>query len=197
MNSLTRKINRRLFSSRREKKVLSYFSDYDKQMLLYIINFKFANKINNNLDLIKEKYFTDNIIVFDKDRFEQTNYKDLKKKLDKTCPFKIIQKIRKSNKLIFFDFHYQYLIELEQGCLVSWIETIMKPAKEGELDGLYHQQLMTTSKRNSSLMKANEGLLYDLDKEVGENIDMAHEIRELKQSRHIQPSAPPMMVAYY
>ena len=197
MNSLTRKINRRLFSSRREKKVLSYFSDYDKQMLLYIINFKFANKINNNLDLIKEKYFTDNIIVFDKDRFDQTNYKNLKKKLDKTCPFRIIQEMRKSNKLIFFDFHYQYLIELEQGCLASWIETIMKPAKEGEMDGLYHQQLMKVSKRNSSLMKANEGLLYDLDREVGENVDMAHEIRELQsqQRQQLQPSAPPMISA--
>ena len=204
MNSLSRKINRRLFSSNRKSKILSYFADYDRQMLLYIINFKFANKINNNLDLIKETYFTNNIMICGEDgRFSQTNYKKLKPILDKKCPFNIITKIRNSNKFILLDLHYQYLIEIEQGCLVSWIETIMKPAKEGEMDGLYHQELMRTSKHNSNLKKANDGLMHELNKEVGEHLENLSELRKYERGEKNvypklpNPSAPPASDIYY
>lgn len=184
MKSFIRKINRRVFSYKRENEILTYFADYDKQMLFSIINFKFASYISENILQIKNTYFSNNILVFEKNKFYQTNYKDMKPVLDKNCPWKLIKKIRKSTKFLLFDFHYQYIIEIEQGCLPGWINTIIEPANN-QLEGIYYQQLLKVSKKNSHLKQVTEGLMYDLNHEIGENIQLAKEIRQ-------KPSAPPM-----
>lgn len=188
INSLLRKLNRRIFSSSKRVNIIQSLSDYDRSVLLFMLNFKFATYLSNNILRIKENYFIDNIIIcdFKNKNINVSNYKKIKNTLDKKCPYNIIKRIRRSNKLIMLDLHYQYIIKIEQGSLEEWINSILKPTQGERYVGLYYFQLINMIKQNKELKKANEGLMKDLNEQIGKNIEYVNKLR----NQEGYPSAP-------
>ena len=184
MNSLIRKVNRRIFSKQREHNILSSLSMMDKELIIYLINFRFARYFGENVSHIKDTYFSNNLFITDDGKsFLQTNYKDMKRFLDRGTPWRLIKKIRNSTSILMFDSHYQYLIEVEQGNLENWIENILTPGEKGEntYSGVYHYALLKAIKKNNELRESLTNIMTELDTEVGDHLSSLRKLRELEE----------------
>ena len=162
---------------------LSNLSDFDKNTLYYMINFKFAIYLKNQIENVKDNYFTQNILLFNDGKIYQSNYDQLKEMLkNNNTTSKTIKKIKKSQKLVLFDTYYEHIIEFEQGCIDSWIDTILRPGiySKNKFEGLYYKELIKSLEENNKLKELNESLMKELDNEIKDNITLYNEIKQKK-----------------
>ena len=184
MNSIIRKVNRRVFSKQRENNILSSLSDGDKELVVYLINFRFAKYFGENISQIKDNYFSKNLFMTENGkRFLQTNYKDMKRYLDRSAPWRLIKRIRNSSSILMYDSHYQFLIEVEQGYVESWCENILTPGEKGEetYAGIYHYALLKEIKKNNELRESLGQIMKEWDNEVGDHLSSLRKLRDLEE----------------